>query len=446
MTQTYTENFHRMVDLYVRSDIRVRPQQAGSSHVTWDLKIATVSQWILESGRGTSDLAAQINNFGGLKWINPADTRTDPYATRVHMVTPTEPQGEHWRAFATHSDWLNGYWQFIETGTTYEDPMKYATDPEGYIQMLKDGGYATDQDYVAKVVSVFPEAEALLYESAQRQGIDPDDSIDPPAGKESFRLAIVVGHNHAAPGACPKFDYPTECEWPWNSEIARRMEKRATNHGIKARVFFRTPGGSPSTEIRRCYDTEVNPWTRGHNALCLELHYNAGGGDGTEMLYWRGSTIGQPWARNLADVVGEMTGIATTRREDGIWGIRSGAGSVSLSAAEAPNCVVEPFFVDTLANCRTIQDAGGQSTLADAYLAAAVKTAEEHGWTVERPPPTEPPPVEPPPPGGPTIEDCLRGATVEQLAAELAGRPGIEASLTLSRKVASGDQTVKART
>lgn len=390
-----TPDFQTLIDIYVREDVPVRPQDPASPAVSWDLKVATVAQWMHESGRGESLLAEKHSNFGGLKWLDPNDGRTDPYATRVFEATPSEPQGEHWRAFAELMLWLNGYWQFIETGW-YDDPMTYATDPDGYIRMLHQKGYATDPAYVTRVVDLFPEAEAQLYWSAERQGIDPDDSPDPPPGEQLFGLAIVVGHNHAKQGACSPYGIP--CEWAWNDEIARLMEKRAANHGMVARVFYRQPGGNASTEIRRCYDTEVNPWSRdlearGLQTLCIELHYNGGGGDGAEMLYWPGSVIGEGWARNLLEAVGTATGINTSR---GIKATGSGAGSVSLSAARDPNVVWEPFFGDTRANVDTILAAGGQSTLADANLAAARKTAEEHGLVTERPP-VEPPPAEPPP-------------------------------------------------
>lgn len=366
-----TPEFLQLIDLYVREPVAVRPNHSPTPEVTWALKVATVAQWILESGRGESDLAEQHNNFGGLKWIDPSDTRTDPYATRVHMVTPSEPQGEYWRKFASLNNWLLGYWTFIDTGS-YEDPLLNANDPEGYIQMLKDHGYATDQSYVTKVIRQFDEAEALLYDSAQRQGIDPDDAPDPPK-EGSFKLAVVVGHNSVAKGACSKYLGEGNCEWPWNSKVADYMAKRASNHGIILRVFFRTSGGSASTEIRRCYETQVNPW---NPDLCMELHYNAGGGDGAEMLYWPGSVVGETLAQNLLDEVGRRTGINTDR---GIKPTGSGNGSVSLQAARAPNCVVEPFFGDVQNNVDTILAAGGQSALADAYLIAARKTAEIHG-------------------------------------------------------------------
>jgi len=372
-----TPEFLQLIDLYVREPVPVRPNHNPTPEVTWALKVATLAQWILESGRGESDLAEQHNNFGGLKWVDPNDTRTDHYATRVHMVTPSEPQGEYWRKFTSVNNWLLGYWTFIDTGS-YEDPLLYANDPEGYIQMLKDHGYATDQSCVTKVTRQFDEAETLLYDSAQRQGIDPDDAPDPPK-EGSFKLAVVVGHNSKKKGACSKYLGKGNCEWPWNSKVADHMAKRASNHGIILRIFFRTSGGSTSAEIRRCYETLVNPW---NPDLCMELHYNSGGGDGAEMLYWPGSVVSEALAQNLLDGVGRATGINTSR---GIKPTGSGNGSVSLKAARAPNCVVEPFFGDVQNNVDTILAAGGQSALANAYLIGARKTAEVHGMVSVQP-------------------------------------------------------------
>jgi hypothetical protein len=54
---TYTEKFKSLVDAYRGISIEY-PQ----------LKPVTIAQWMHESGRGSSKLATDHNNFAGLKW------------------------------------------------------------------------------------------------------------------------------------------------------------------------------------------------------------------------------------------------------------------------------------------------------------------------------------------------------------------------------------------
>lgn len=119
------------------------------------LRAVTLAQWILESGRGISDLAQIHYNFAGLKYR----PEMAGYATPVPYVANDGP--DTYCAFASCQHFILGYWRFISR-SPYAGWEAYRDDPQGYITFLHSKGYATDPNYVAKVMAVLDEAKALL--------------------------------------------------------------------------------------------------------------------------------------------------------------------------------------------------------------------------------------------------------------------------------------------
>lgn len=387
----YTDKFLELADAQVASD----------QYPT--LKSVTLAQWILESGRGSSDLAEMHDNFGGLKWRD----RMQGFAVPVEMVTPSEPQGATWCKFRDPPAYIPGYWQFIESGP-YEDPARYADNPRAYLEMLHDCGYATDPGYVDKVWSLEPEARQLLID---RGATVPSPEPEPPAGPQT-KLAIVVGHNTRKPGA-----YSAELgenEHPFNTRVADIMAGLAGQYGFEVQVFHRRSDISSTTaEIEECY-RRVNAWIPStRDGLCGELHFNAFNErtGGCEMLYWHTSTGGPVVAQHLQD--GVLSSFSLNDRgikaNDG-----SQAGSVSLRSCATYNVVLEPVFGDYRPDAAQVRNR--EATLARVYLQAYYEAAVELGLMQPAvpSPPTEPeppmvePPEEPAPPEAPYPEGVMR--------------------------------------
>lgn len=122
---------------------------------TLDMKIAALSQFILESARGTSRLALDYCNYGGIKFRPELEKIAVPVGYKAHDGLDTYAQFEGDAAF-----W-EGYWIFISR-SPYKGYEKFAHDKLGYIQHLKACGYAESPDYVAKVSALFGEARSLL--------------------------------------------------------------------------------------------------------------------------------------------------------------------------------------------------------------------------------------------------------------------------------------------
>lgn len=108
-------------------------QLSSEYGIPWE---AVVAQGILESASGTSKFARERNNFFGINAVDSDPNRATSYST---------PQ-EGWQ----------GYYEFIKSNSRYAaaGAFNYKNDPYGYIQAIKNAGYATDPNYVTKVSSI----------------------------------------------------------------------------------------------------------------------------------------------------------------------------------------------------------------------------------------------------------------------------------------------------
>ena len=138
-----SELFNQLVKAYAKTTIDF-PQ----------LKGITIAQWILESGRGTSRLATEHLNFGGLKW---RDEMTG-FATPVDYEA--SDGWEKYCKFDSLEKFIKGYWRFLER-SPYEGWRNNVGSAEAFIGFIGPI-YAGDINYVAKVLNVYAEAKQLL--------------------------------------------------------------------------------------------------------------------------------------------------------------------------------------------------------------------------------------------------------------------------------------------
>lgn len=152
------------------------------------LKSATLAQWLLESGRGTSRLAQEHYNFGGLKWR--AEMR--PHATRVRYQAH---DGADWYCkFATLESFLNGYWAFLNRAP-YSGWEERADDAEEFIRFIGPI-YSTAPRYADRVLALVPEAQALL-DAAEAPPPEPPGEAAPSLG------TVVIDPGHGGTGNLP---------------------------------------------------------------------------------------------------------------------------------------------------------------------------------------------------------------------------------------------------
>ncbi len=121
------------------------------------LKEVTIAQWLLESGRATSKLSVEANNFAGLKWRD----EMGGFAIKLNIQVPSEPTPVDFCKFDSVDAFIIGYWRFLAR-SPYEGLEAHTNSPDTFIGFLQRRGYAADLDYVNKVIRLLPEANALL--------------------------------------------------------------------------------------------------------------------------------------------------------------------------------------------------------------------------------------------------------------------------------------------
>ncbi|WP_170294647.1 N-acetylmuramoyl-L-alanine amidase [Roseospira navarrensis] len=178
------------------------------------------------------------------------------------------------------------------------------------------------------------------------------------------KLAIVVGHTGARPGAFA-VDPIAQSENAWNADLAGRMKAFADSHltdSLSVEIFTRDDGGV-SGAYRR-----VREW--GADAA-IELHFNAAtpAATGTETLYHTAAS------RGLAEVVQAATLETLGLRDRGVktpHEASGGRGTANLSQMGVrPSILTEPFFGSNPGDCAIAQSR--KQHLAEAQVGAAAR-------------------------------------------------------------------------
>lgn len=132
------------------------------------LRAVTFAQWLLESGRATSDLATHHYNFGGLKWR----PELKPFAAPVEYGA--NDGVDLYARFESLEKFIAGYWAFIGRAPYAGFKDHVATGADfirfvGPIYCPSNAGYADD------VLGLVAEAQGLL-----GGGVQPAPSPAPP--------------------------------------------------------------------------------------------------------------------------------------------------------------------------------------------------------------------------------------------------------------------------
>lgn len=139
----------------------------------YDIKVHSpiIAQAILESAKGTSELAVNANNFFGLKY-NP---NRCPTSNGIYYKTGSEqnPDGSYvssamkWCKFNNMEDGVIGYFDFINV-PRYAS-LKGVTDPKTYLENIKAAGYATSLKYVDNLMNVIKSYDLTKYDIKEEE-------------------------------------------------------------------------------------------------------------------------------------------------------------------------------------------------------------------------------------------------------------------------------------
>lgn len=263
--------FNELVARYVVARVRY-PQ----------LKPITLAQWMLESGRGTSRLAIEHYNFGGLKWR----AEMKPYAAPV--LYDAHDGTELYCRFLTPEAFIEGYWAFIAR-TPYSGWEEHSQSGESFIRFIGPT-YCPTAGYVEHVLALLPEAEKLL---GTNGGIDTESAtpIQPDRAERHFG-AIILDPGHGGTKDLPG------SSWNNTKSASGVLEKTLTLEWCQAlRTELQSQAAASGRTIdvvmTRSSDVNVAGVSRAalalaHNAkLFLSIHFNSNGKStvGTETYY-----------------------------------------------------------------------------------------------------------------------------------------------------------------
>jgi N-acetylmuramoyl-L-alanine amidase len=128
-----------------------------ASDMTDAMKVACVAQAINESGRGTSRVARECNNFWGIKMRSELDGLA--VGRRVEVTS----EAEGWAVFAQFPDVATGIkgWLKFLTRSYYKGWEAYEDDAAGFIRHIGKS-WTPKKTYADEVIRGFGEAEILL--------------------------------------------------------------------------------------------------------------------------------------------------------------------------------------------------------------------------------------------------------------------------------------------
>ena len=129
-----------------------------------------IAQAVLESARGTSELAVKANNYFGLKY-KPGRC---PTATGSYTKVGSEQKADgtytsasmQWFAFPDMEACVRGYFDFINT-PRYAN-LKGVTTPREYLQNIRADGYATSLKYVDNLMAVIREYNLTRFDEGKK--------------------------------------------------------------------------------------------------------------------------------------------------------------------------------------------------------------------------------------------------------------------------------------
>lgn len=137
-----------------------------------------IAQAILESAKGTSELAVNANNYFGLKYRQGRCPTSN--GTYVKNAFEQKPDGSYvvvnntqWFKFPNMESGVIGYFDFTNIPNYYN--LKGVSDPKTYLENIKADGYATSIDYVKNVMAVIDRYDLTQYDEDKPKPVPPSE-------------------------------------------------------------------------------------------------------------------------------------------------------------------------------------------------------------------------------------------------------------------------------
>lgn len=290
-----------------------------------------IAQAVLESARGTSELAMNAQNYFGLKYKKGRC----PTASGIYYKEGSEQNADgtytssamKWFKFDNMEDCVIGYFDFI-SHSRYAN-LKGVTDPELYLLNIKADGYATSLKYVQNLMDVIKSYNLTQY----------DERIE----EMSKIIAIDAGHGLGTAGkrTMKSIDAYETREWWLNNRIADRLEELLAGYDCKIVRVDDTTGAKDialADRVREANNAEADAY--------ISIHHNAGinggSGGGTVVFYYSSKAERATQARALYDAIVAKTGLVGNRSEKVIK-----KGFYVVKNTKAPAFLIENGFMDS---------------------------------------------------------------------------------------------------
>lgn len=171
-----------MATVYTKSKAQFITEIAP--HVVADMKkngvlaSVTIAQAILESGYGNTDLARNANNLFGMKRVLSGNAWAGSTWDGVSVYTKQTPEDDgkgniyyitaDFRAYPSVAESVGDHSAYL-LGAMNGSKKRYAglqgeKDPRTAITIIKNGGYATDTQYIDKIMKLITENDLTAYD------------------------------------------------------------------------------------------------------------------------------------------------------------------------------------------------------------------------------------------------------------------------------------------
>ena len=176
-----------------------------------------------------------------------------------------------------------------------------------------------------------------------------------------MKVFIGVGHGGIDSGAAAN----GVKEKDLNLDIAKACKDELVRHGVEVKMSRSTDENDPlSEEIKECNAYAPD--------LAVEIHNNAGGGDGAEVFHHHGGGKGKTLAENI---LAEIVKLGQNSRGTKIRKNSSGKDYYGfIRETSAPAVIVECAFVDNASDLKILATEGDRQKMGVAIAKGVLKT------------------------------------------------------------------------
>jgi N-acetylmuramoyl-L-alanine amidase len=301
-----------------------------ASDMTDAMKVACVAQAINESGRGTSRVAKECNNFWGIKMRS----ELDGLAVGRRVEVTSEVEG--FAVFAQFPDVATGIkgWLKFLTRSYYKGWEAYKDDAAGFIRHIGTS-WTPKKTYADEVIRGFGEAEILLGIKLEKTDKEPTN------GKK--RILSDAGHSLAHPGARSKNGQVKE--ELLNKIQSKILKQTAEEAGLICDEF------DPEDDNK----VEIGRKAKGYDAF-ISWHGNAFDGTGqpgTEVFITTFASAEQEAvAKKVCDAICKELGTTNRGVKRKNWTVINEADKL----IDGPVMLIESFFITNISDNTVAED------------------------------------------------------------------------------------------